>query len=281
MNAYPEFEGYFVENDVMMLRDIQGLSLKRALRKVFFYIPYAYRTFDWGYYERSKYSPFHFLLAFAKKAREEDTILECCVNRLAILLENDCNPQHVMIPWTSFDEVYNTLKTLSVTEFAQIHNVLDLWNSSLEVAGWSDSRIQDLVDESVYAGIPELLQGELEFTTISEQRRDYIAALRSGGFGGLEEHEMETLCQTKLQYELKIGGWGIDFMIQEVDSIIKQRATPGSWSESEGIKLIPGVDFPIYSGMEDWMCVREVWNNELGHIPQRKSSESWGGSYYV
>jgi hypothetical protein len=274
------FEGHFVENDLMMVKDIPGQSLKTALSEGLLYLPYSDFTVDWKNYEKWMHSPLHFVLLFASEAREleQDTIRECCANRLTTLLRSSCDP------WSQFRcdmRLFFTIwprKLLSVTEFAKACNVLDLWESSLKLAGWSPSDIQHLFDEDTYAGIPELFEERLNYTSMDEQQRDFIEALRCGAFVVLEAKETEILCRSKLSYELNFYPLEIETMVKEVASIIQQRSTPGSWLEEEEPRLIPGVDFKLSRGMELWTCIREIWDNELGYIPHRR--QRYGMSYY-
>ena len=275
-NGYPNLKNCFVENDIQMLKDPSGVKMKEAVSKGVSYIPYYFgRPYWWHQYDETMYSPFHFLLGFAKCYSRED-ILECCKVRIGILLDSGYHPSYLQRFGSVFEERFHRGNLSSVTGYAQHLGLKDLWRSGLEMAGWNSFEIEALFDEETYSCVPDLLDGHIWYTTRDEQQKEYIETLRSGGFASLKQHEIESVCRKELELELGIDSYNLEKIMHQVASLVNRRSTPGSWPQEQEFKLMPGIDFKLatggYSwilglllpGMKDWKCIREIWHTELG-----------------
>lgn len=79
-----------------------------------------------------------------------------------------------------------------------------------------------------------------------------------------------------MKFELGIHYSDLERVIDQVAGLVKQKMTPGGWPQKQEFKLMPGIDFKLASShffpdlwryqpaMKDWMCIREIWDTELG-----------------
>ncbi|CZT41198.1 uncharacterized protein RSE6_00914 [Rhynchosporium secalis] len=113
----------------------------------------------------------------------------------------------------------------------------ELWMSALDKAGLTQFEIQDIIDEDLFAGLPEFLDCELEYKTRCEQRKQFIEELQRGKFTELSDGDL------------------LD------------------WIDGEARNLFPGRDFRLFGGgkfydqhMRDWERVRRCEENEIEKI---------------
>ncbi len=279
------YENFFAETDLQMLADPSGLSLQNGLLDGRTYIPI-------GSHYKSRHvvnAPLHSLLKIVFDARDyelRDDLHECVIARLTILLQANFDPRalhqlHQLFHFTTSSQAQDyPIIHLSCEGCAVYLNQASLWREALRRAGWNANQIQDLSDENFYAGVPELLDGTLDYQTRNEQRKQFIETLRRGGFAALDEDETSRLIAL-LEFELDLHEHKIYYMIEEVTTLLNQRAIPGGWRDEEEITLIPGIDFKLprdheHGDVEDWKCIREIWDKELdGCIPDGYSSSDF------
>ncbi|KAH7400462.1 hypothetical protein BKA64DRAFT_482361 [Cadophora sp. MPI-SDFR-AT-0126] len=251
------FENCWIETDLQMLKDPKGLYLQKALLKGLMYAR-----------EASRNVPIHLLLKLAEKTREED-FHQCVLSRLVILLKHGSDPRRVHLFTRPYFPWGLSKKIRSCTAYALEINLLGLWETALMEAGWTQLEIQDLFEEELYLGIPDLVNGVLKYQTRDEQRKQFIETLRQGGFAYLDEDQLFNLSD-ELDCGLGLPSWEISAMVREVASILKLRATPGGWPEDQATKLMPGKDFKlperrwVFEAVKDWNCICEIWDEELG-----------------
>jgi hypothetical protein len=122
--------------------------------------------------------------------------------------------------------------------------------------------IADLLDEELYAGVPELLDGQTVYQTQVSQRKSFAVDLINGRF--LDALPGPILLDLADEYSLYTGvpRWGLQNIVTEVNLAFRQNSTPGSWNNEGQIRLVPGIDFdPLIwaprMDLRDWLAYEE------------------------
>ncbi|XMA07320.1 hypothetical protein WAI453_000111 [Rhynchosporium graminicola] len=191
----PEYENYFFEKDLGILTDPDGPKLQSELAAKRDYAPIN----EWVHSCSSVVKfrgQIHILLYFASERREK-IFHDCVFNRLVILLRHGMDPRFLCCP-KCFVEGGLGIPSgqVSCTGLGRFLDLSELWMSALDKAGFTQFEIQDIIDEDLFAGLPELLDCELEYTTRYEQRKQFIEELQRGKFTELSDGELLDVCNT-------------------------------------------------------------------------------------
>lgn len=265
-----DYSDLWCETDLQMLADPEALNLQAALENGLQYIPYHKGCWE----DFLSNVPLHLLLRIASETLDDQHFQQCVIARLVVMLRSGSDPRRVYLLENPYMDYRIPTRRLYCTGYAQCLGLATLWRKSLEGAGWSSAEIEDLFDEELYLGIPELIDGRLKYQTRDVNRKEFIETLRRGGFMDLDDYVNEILPR-ELESQVGLSAHNIRKMITEVTSVVKRRATPGSWIDNEAIELMPGRDFTLpwaslnFHNVQDWKCIREIWKEELdGCIPE-------------
>lgn len=130
---------------------------------------------------------------------------------------------------------------MSITQYALFTNTLDLWQEALENIGWSKAEFENLLDDEKYRGIPELLNGKLEFRSRTENREEFLHMIATGGYD--EYFDWNTwIMATYLQLDI----CDLQDTIREGRRAFQEKSTPGSWHENGLLNLVFGIDFFLW-----------------------------------
>ncbi|KAK0111701.1 hypothetical protein ONS95_002044 [Cadophora gregata] len=263
------------ETDLHMLSDPDGITIESAITKGAKYQPYV---FNLG---TSNANPLHLLFAIAAATREEE-LHRCVQSRLVLLLDSGIDPRSLSFiksfglreDWYIEEAIYME-RPMSCIEYAERLGLETLLAESLKKVGWSTAEIVDSFEEQLLVATTELMNGEIEYRSRDENRKEFIEAIRQGEFMGLDEPLLMEICY-QLENEIGVEWRTIDDLITEVNSVFKRRKTPGCWIEEDNVNLIPGKDFRlpyncflVGDHLKDWKCIRHIWDNELGgRVPE-------------
>ncbi|KAL2071793.1 hypothetical protein VTL71DRAFT_13028 [Oculimacula yallundae] len=282
---FPGFENYFFETDLGILTDPEGCKLQAALSAGLDYAPLLTRNLRSYPAVVDHEGQIHTLLYLAFMG-EEDTFRVCVLNRLVILLQHGMDPRRVCQTFLFIGAKYKMpSEQVSCTAFAGLLDLSDLWKSALAKARLDDYEVQDIFNEDQYAGVPELLDGVVEYTSRYEQQKQFIEELRRGIFPEDIDVFHKTLLKACLALEVELGVDCDDLhdLMDEVFSVSRQYTMPGKWNDGEAIDLIPGRDYKLPGKLfgdkkeiKDWECIREIWEIELGGcIPEGCEETEW------
>ncbi|KAH7317896.1 hypothetical protein BKA65DRAFT_109683 [Rhexocercosporidium sp. MPI-PUGE-AT-0058] len=266
---YSSAQNIWYETDLQMLKDPEALHLKAAIAKGFRYKPYLGNVYDDG----TGHDCLHLLLTIAAE-NMEDRLHKSVLSRLVILLESGMDPRGVdfFFNWVELGRSKASMeRPLSCTEYALKLGLKELWQEALEGAGWSHENIDKLFGEDLLLATASLMNGEIEYQTRDYQRRHFFDKLRQGEFVDLDGDALYTISR-RWDYELGLYWVDIFDMIRDVTDVFKMLQTPGSWSDEQGVRLIPGQDFRLpfynwgrgYEPVKNWKCIRDIWEEELG-----------------
>jgi len=237
-------ELYIYETDRQIYEDEEGLQLAPLLLEPFRYSAQPPNLYSfWGISS---------ILAMYKDSEFKQIIRSGCRNRIEILLRAGEDPRgHESCP---LNEAF--WLRMSVTQCAILTETCEIWQEALEHFGWSQSEIDDLFEEEMYLGLPELLNGDLKFKGRAENREEFLQTLAIGGYQG----EDSLILAEELAIYIDMHRYNIEKTIDEARQAFKMKSTPGSWQEDEVSTLIFGVDFFLWYEM--WNKKRRVYNWE-------------------
>jgi hypothetical protein len=207
----------FIENDRQILEDEDGLLIA----------PYVIEAKDYAAINPTARwawrAPLgiHSILHLYHGSELKKDIHAGCRNRIIILLKAGSNPR--AINSCPFDKmIYGDLE-MSVTQYALFTNTLDLWKEALEKLRRSRADVEGLLDEELYLGVPELLNGELEFRSQAENREEFLINIATGRYSERSSWNVRTLGTYLNMCVLDIG-----CTIRRGCQVFQAKSTPGS-----------------------------------------------------
>jgi hypothetical protein len=234
-NTPRPMQAMILENDRQMLSDPMGERLLQAIaqnQKYAAIVPEV--AIDWGL------SPLHSLLRLAKLSKREE-VKRCCEARMSILLRSGCDARLASRCAGPVRDQYPK----SPTNLARSLGVLEIWVSALSKSGWANSEIQELLDDELYLGVPQLVSGDFTYRTQAECREDLIKKLSYGYFAKASASQLVQMSK-EIGWNIGVFKWGqILETIREANSVYLQKSMPGSWPEHEEFRLIPRMDFTL------------------------------------
>ena len=261
--------GCFIENDRLMLSDAEGIGMKDAINrgmsyrlvmtgndmKDAHYRKKKYKLIMDGIYSKPVDAPLHYILLFASSTKDIK-LKHACSHRLANLIAWGQDPRK----WHDFGTSYRKGKWQAtglsgqVTGVARLTNTIDVWRDGLVLAGWHLLEIEDLFDEEVYLGLEALFSG-VSYSTVKENCAEFVENLAVGYYASFNEKEIDNLSieiQSHVHGGENISVYDVRAIIKAANRAFRQLSTPGGWPGDGGIRLIPGVDFDIPDGWEQW-----------------------------
>lgn len=247
------FEYEFWENDRLMPLDPEGRNMEAAIRTGRQYSFCFTRGID-----LTKCPLFDFiddeifgLLEIAHLSKNPN-IVYCCRTRLPILIQEDydVNDGDKMLS-RAIVRTAHGYAWISLVEYVLQLKMRDFFADILAQAGWSQNTINDMRDKELYTGIPELLDGQVEYQTQGSLRKKFMLDLIDEKFLNVSPDDM--FC-VSFQHSLNIGTDHplLERVIRQANSSLMQKLTPGSWNDDGEVRLVPGVDFNPF-----------IWNNNL------------------
>ncbi|KAG4439937.1 hypothetical protein IFR05_004563 [Cadophora sp. M221] len=240
----------FQENDRMILMDIDGFELNKALGQGFkysVYCPIPPNRFSFWDFEHSLHGV---LYIFALSDRNND-MRQACINRLAHLICFGLATSS-WLPRSS-PENKQFIAWGTPTAIAKAFDVVEVWKSGLRKGGKSDADINDIFDEEEYFSVPKLLDGRI-YTTMRENCELFYELLVTGQIGIEKVDPIASLSHGKWidyihcspdPHSVLRFGYEVLNMARDVKQAVAQKSMPGGWVEHEELRLVPGVDFRI------------------------------------
>jgi hypothetical protein len=162
-----------------------------------------------------------------------------CKNRLIALFKTGVDPHKAGF---CLYECRGNWRVMCVTEYAVYTSTSDLLSEALLGAGWTNSDVGNLLDESLYRGLPALFDEGLIFISLTENRAGFLRMLSMGNYSGLDRHELSRAARELSAYVNM--GWTSTFLtMKEASEAFSRRCIPGSWPEESPAELVIGVDF--------------------------------------
>ena len=221
-----------IENDRQIVEDEDGLLVVPLLAETKRYLAINPTIRGWDAPRE-----IHSILYLYHNSKVKDKIRAGCRNRIVILLKAGSDPRGLKscpfnrgVNWADLD--------MSVTQYALFTNKSDLWQEALENHGWNKTDVEHLLDEEQYLGVPKLLDGELKFRSLSENRQEFLQVIATGGCS----ESFRDLAENLAIY-IRMPSYDVQSTIEEGYRAFGRKSTPGSWHEDGVLSLVLGVDF--------------------------------------
>ena len=194
----------FWENDRLILADLEGKNMKAAIRN-----GYSYRaafTEDEEFLGKTDVKAGFLELAHRSDVPE---LVDCCRNRLSILIQHEYGNEELddMLSARAFTTQNGHYASLSLLQYALQLNMRDFLADILAGIGWRQDAINDIFDEELYTGIPELVDGKIEYQSQDRLREQFVVDLVHGRFLDVPSEDLFSLsCECSLYTGTFYGG---------------------------------------------------------------------------
>lgn len=247
--------GCFLENDRLILADPEGKNMKAAITKAGLG-SYNLDVPEHPIIEFSELTAVILTILQLAHTSEHIGVVEGCKNRLVFCLQqsNSMVLAAVLLSRVYIDNtaVHPLLWYTSIARYALDHNELHFLTDILLRAGWLQETINDVLDTELYAGIPELVDGQMECQGQAALRKRFVLGLIEGRHMDLSREQLDELC---LNYAVDtgVGSWCVRPLIRETNLGMRQKMTPGSWNGDGEIRLVTGVDFSPFIASDTYV----------------------------
>ncbi len=233
---------FYWENDRTMLSDPKGEIMQERIKA----------GCQYGFFNNlcGGFGDVDAMYGLLRAASDQRTpeVESCCRIRLSFLLQlgYDISGPH------RFCE-HPIWRRATLSHYAFELNLASFLADVLSDAGWQPEAINDLFDEEQYYGVPELLDGKVEYMTRDMCRKEFVIDLIEGNF-----LETSDISRVLIIVGLSIGMHlsNVDVVIKEANNSFRQKLVPGSWHDGGDIRLVPGFDFNPF--LFDWKLRRHV-----------------------
>jgi len=232
----------FCETERNFLKDPTGLGMLKALENGLLYFPTKAALL---FVENMRsIQPAIRLMRMVLMTNRQD-IHKACIARLVNLIQKGYLPQTQT--WNK-EGGYYPGRPYSAVEYSTHKGLEGFLREVLHLCGWLENDIQDIFDEEILAGFPQLMNGDITYKTRDECRIEFLNELCHGDFIDLDGEDYENmlvrvLVNTGWQYYILIPG------IRNAREAFKQRDIPGSWPKERTI-IVPGIDFQLNEWVE-------------------------------
>lgn len=202
--------GVFLEGVFQLVCDPLGEGLSNALSRGL--SPDMYKN-DFSYVSTPwQYSPTflgrrNFLFDLLACAAAFPALRSACINRMLMLLKSGAFSS-ATDPYRWYTEsrkatvisIREYRRSLSLGEYAELLGIFDLYKQILYSAGWTIVEVDDMIESDFYAGVAELMGGNMAYITTKEFRASFLDALCSGRVLPIRD-----------SFSLRYGGRGYSF----------------------------------------------------------------------
>jgi len=278
-NYHPRFPGTHVENDRMMLADPLGLKMEADLKRGIPYLVYS------NSHDEIYWSPGYSVMNLLSKSANEE-VQKCCLRRLELLYKYGENPRALQVPIAS---IFNgvMVNQVDISIGLSVENGL---REALGNSGWTPNEIQELFDETLYHGLPELIDGTFTYTSQEENRDEYMQNICRFGLGipsSNAPYSERYYRSCEFSKHTGLMRRRVMSMMDELRHCLERKRVPCSWPEETSLLLVPGIDFPFETcmggkneSMAEWPCVQKLLE-EAGYAIGIKEEKCWGSKYTV
>jgi len=235
------FPGTFCETEIHFLKDPTGLGMLKALENGLSYLPLPSTTGPYYGSDKGSRQPAVALMFMAFMTDRQD-IQKACMARLVNLFQNGHLPQTQATQPENLGIGHSLGRPYSAVEYSIHKGLEDFLREALHLSGWLENDIQDIFDEEILAGFPQLMNGDVTYKTRDECRIEFLNDL----FHGELIHLNEDYEQMLIRVSDNIGWWIFDLetVIRSAKEAFKHRDIPGSWPKERTI-IVPGIDFQL------------------------------------
>jgi len=227
----------FCETERNFLKDPTGLGMLKALENGLSYSPVPAVLFYTS--EIISNQPAIVLMFMILTINRQD-IYKACMARLVTLFQKGHLPQTQT--WNRRGG-YSPGRPYSAVEYSIKKGVKGFLREALHLSGWLENDIQDIFDEEILAGFPQLMNGDITYKTRDECRIEFLNELCHGEFIDLDIEEYEH-GSTRVSANTGWSNYGIRTIIEDAREAFRHRDIPGSWPKERAI-IIPGIDFEL------------------------------------
>lgn len=241
---HPGAPPIWYENSRLMFQDPAGKFLRLAIKEGY---TYSFVGPTNGYLLKGREDSAALrLLDFVRTyyGKESKKRVEaCCSNRLLILITAGLEltePLFLMNSWESGLFQYQTLLQYSIQT-----DMAGFLASVLLKSGMSRAEVYEAFDKDMYHNLPELMDGDLKFSTVEENRADFLNGLCTGSYFSAERVPNPHIDSAMKSAYLRTSSWAVYRSINGAGkAYLAATGVPGSWL-ADHVNLVAGKDFSI------------------------------------